>query len=732
RGDETVRLPLAAWRAHEAELQQLRDGAARADADRRVIIGETRYRGRSDGRNLRLVLTLRAQLADSAATKSVEVVGTDAVLVSATHEGRAVSLARVDDRWVWLTAARGHVELEVELVIPPRGPRGSIEYRFGVVESPVTELEAFFVEAQLSPRVTGAVTSSVEPSAGGTKLRAILGPTRELHVVGFHDVDARDARPAKLYAETESLVSLSDDSVELFSVVGVTILYAPAKRFRIALPAGFDLVSADGQGAFQYAIEDDAVHGRVLVGETAFGIERHYEISLRLQRSLAPSDTALPLPLPRLLDVERDSGFVALEVPGKLSIAGVDGEGLVGIDVRELPQTILKSSVSPVVRAFRYTGDVRTATVTVARHPEKPLAAGGVDVLRATSVLTSDGRVMTDLLFTIRNNLQQYLALELADGAEVKSAVLEGDPIKPSRDRDGRILVPLRRSRSTGSGLAPFRVQLVYEQSIDDLGLAGRRALALPKVLAPIASVDWSVFAPGPFDVHLASPVGPETFVKNAQWHRGADGSFDEGDALAEGEEGTLGASDGAIEEDADGEGMIEGEGVIEGEGAIEGVDAAVHGEARASGVMPVRVQLPRDGQRLGLQRFWIGAGDVVTAELWYLRAPLGLALELAAALAVLVALAIVAHRRRWLARVPSPRPWIEAQAVALWVTARAGFASIGEAFEALRPSGLVVALAAMGVRFAAIATKLVILAIVVVALVFQVRTLLALLANPL
>lgn len=630
--EEEVRLPLETWSRTQARLEELRAAVARSRGAQPVIVGETIYRGRSDGRNLRITLSLRAQLAQTDAFKEVPIVGSDAVVLTAKHQGRPIALTQAGARWVWLTRARGAVDLEVELVVPPRGPRGSIEYRFGVVESPVTELLATFAHQDLSPRVTGAVTHRVESAGGGIRLQAILRPTSEIHIVGFHDVEASDAgRQAKLYGETMSLVSISDDGIDLFAVVSLTILYAAERRFRIELPAGYDLVSADGEGAFQYTVE--AVDGRqVLVGETALGIRDGYEISLRAKRALAPGERRVTLPSPRLLGVERDAGFVAVEVPGKLSIEGVDGAGLVPIDVRELPEAIIESSVSPVVRAFRYSGERGEASVELARYPERPLDAGGIDHLRATSVVTADGRLMTDLLFTIRNNLQQYLVLTMDPGDEVLSAVLDGNPIKPSRDDQGRVLVPLVRSRGGAAGLVPFRVQLVYERATDGLGALGRRTLELPKLQVPVSSVSWSVWVPGGYRTsRLAAPLYDQVFVKNARWHRGAPAfEHDEGDW-------------GGGTEDMDHEEQVQ----VQAPGARP--DRADRAD-RASGAMPVRVRLPRAGVELNHRRYWVDGAEPVSVAFTYARTPLVLGGKAAAGLAVLLTVGLLL-RRRWRVR---------------------------------------------------------------------------------
>jgi hypothetical protein len=726
--DESVTVPLELWKEKQDRLADLRAADERRAGESEVVVGETIYRGRSDGRNLHLTLTLRADLARSDAFKTVEVLGADAVILSARAGKQPIALSQRGRRWVWQTTKSGPVEIEVELVIAPRGPRGSIEYAFEVIKSPITEIVARFPGRDLSPQVTEAVANRVRVENGATILEAQLSPTETIHIVGFHDIDAEDkGREAKLYGQTMSLVSLADDYVDLFSVIDVAILYAPARRFQVELPAGYDLVSADGEGAFQYTVE--AIAGRrVLAGETAVGIKQHYQISLRLHRTLATTEREIVLQVPRLRDAERDAGFVAVEIPGKLSIERVDPKDMVGIDVRELPAPILRSSVSPIVRALRYTGLRAAAVVEVARHPEKALAAGGVDALRATSVVTEDGRVMTDLAFTIRNSLQQYLAVVLDPGAEVKSAVLDGDPIKPSKDATGRVLVPLRRSKRGPSGLVPLVVQLVYETKIVPLGAFGARPLELPRIVAPVSSVEWSVYVPRTYGASkLHSEVAPAVFLKNARWQRGpAESGAEEAEdapdlgagALGDGEDANAGPED----EDED-------------DGKVIGSAAATPSGDRASGAMPVRVQLPRDGHQLVHRRFWVDAEDPVKVELRYLVTPLPLVLEALAA-AVLAALAaILALRRRaHLARL--------AAAVTRYAKAtgehtrselvRASGGLWAELEERRKKTLLLFAVLAPSTRIAWIAAKLTALGVVSAILLVQVLRLIALLQNPL
>lgn len=590
-----VRVPLDVFSARQARLEQLRAKVAAQQSAPAPVLQETVYRGRSDGRNLRFELRLVAQF--SAAGQRLAILGDDVVVHSATQDGKPVALVDEGAGWSWIGDGPGRRELVVELVVPPRGPRGSIEYRFFVADSPVTRLSVDFDTPDLSPQITNAVSRRIRSSESGTHLEAVLKPTNEIHIVGLHYVRTSAGRAAKVYGQTHNLVSLSGESVELFSVVDYTILYAPQKTFRIELPAGYDVVSADGQGAFHHRIEV-VDHKPVLVGETAFGMRDHYEISLRLKRTLAVDEKRVQMPVLELLDVERDTGFVAIEIPGKLSVEGVDGDGLVPLDVRELPEKIVMSAVSPVVRAFRYADRRGPVWLRVARYPERALATGGVDQLVATSVVTTDGRIMTDARLELRNVLEQYLALEIDERATVESATIDGRPVKPSRDDRGRVLLPLVRSKREGGRLVPFEVQLVYRFDVAAMSLVGRRELVLPKLDVPVSSLEWNVYVPGGYAAtELDGPVRPQVFAQNAQWH-------------------DAGLSIPFVQTTEDAE-----------EAALE--EASTYGFSNAtdagSGAMAVQVRIPRRGQHRVYRRYWIDANEPTAVRFTFVRAPIEL-----------------------------------------------------------------------------------------------------------
>jgi hypothetical protein len=198
---------------------------------------------------------------------------------------------------------------------------------------------------------------------------------------------------------------------------------------------------------------------------------------------------------------------------------------------------------------------------------------------------------------------------------EVRSAHLDGDTIQPSRDENGRLMLPLKRSEG-GERLEPFTVQVVLESRIDPLGLAGQRRLVLPAIALPVSSAKWSVFLPSNnIYGELEGDVDAEPLAAEASWHQPV------GSAAP--------VRFGARKPGQD-----------------TGADAAAL-EAGGSGMMSIRIEIPRSGTRLELERYWLGEGAPLEVSFRFLRGWLRFPAGILAALIVAAGLAFAATARR-------------------------------------------------------------------------------------
>ena len=594
----SVRLPIATfqrlWEQARRAAGAPTAGPARASAPA-VIYGSASYSGQATPRALLLTLQLRVTLDRPGRWKIVPLVGAGTVLRRARADGQPISVSRRSGYHAWITRRTGSVRLELDLVVPRRGPRGAIEYDFEVVRTPITRFACTFPRAGLEPRLDAAITTAVRTEGARTLLQATLRPTTRIHVVGFKDLGDGPARRARVYAESMSLLSLQGRSQELFSVIRYTILYAGARSFSVLLPGDVSVVSADGKGAFSYELERRA-DGTLLRGETAFPIRDSFEISLRLRRAQPHKRgrQIFDVPLPRCLGVERDAGWLAVEVPGKLRLREQRRERVVAVDVRQLPPELVRSAVSPILGAYRFHGARRRLALATTRLPEQVAASSSIDRARAFSVVSGEGSVLTELRYTLRNRMRRSLALRMPAGARVRSVLLDGRPVKPSRDSAGRLVLPLSRSAGSVAQLRGITAQLVFESQLGALSWVGRPELELPRVELPVSTLVWSVYLPARnlySGLRSGGRDGEAQYHGQVSWRRPSD------------PDPAAGAGGGA------------------GAAGAAGLTAAADGLASSgAGAMPVRIQLPRAGQRLDLTRYWIDQDQQVSARVDFFR----------------------------------------------------------------------------------------------------------------
>ncbi len=543
-----------------------------------VVLGASHFSGRAVDGALALHLTVEVTLAGGEAWKVVPLVGEQVVVLSASVDGRDAPLGRTSGYHVWNTRETGEHRVELELLVPPQGRRGSLEYDFRIAKTPSTTFSCSFPGSDLEPRLRGAVVAEVRASGDRTTLDATLKPTSRVHLVGFRDLGSEATAEARLYAEGLHLASLSDGKLELFSVLRYTILYAGNRRFDLRIPEGFDVVSAEGQGAFRYSlVRGDS--GTLLQGETAYPIRNAYEISLRLERSIDTTGAPITVALPQSVGVEREVGWVGVEVTGNLKLDEIERSGALAVDVRQLPLEMVQSAVSPVLRAWRYhAGDARIVLSALAL-PEQDPASAAIDTVVADTVLSPEGRRLTDLRITLRNRLRHSLRVTLPEGAVVRSTLLDGQPIRPSRADDGALLFPLKRSAGEG-GSESFTLQIVLEEEADALPLAGRLALRLPTFELPVSSLKWSAWVPRSSEYSaLEGDVAAQRVAGTGRWYQAP-----------------LGVD----------------EGLMAGLGPAGG-GAASSGDA---GAMPVRIDIPKSGRRLDYSRYWLEADQPVESGL--------------------------------------------------------------------------------------------------------------------
>src|SRR5262249_48684305 len=155
----------------------------------------------------------------------------------------------------------------------------------------------------------------------------------------------------------------------------------------------------------------------------------------------------------------------------------------------------------PILSAFRYqrnAGAQIGVAMDVKRFADAAVLAAVADRAVATTLVTSEGRTLTEISLQVQNRAQPFLKVMLPPGATMVSVDVAGRPAKPVLAPDGT-RVPLLRPGFRPTG--PYNVSFVYLHAGSPFAKKGERDMTLPKMDLPVQVLEWELFVPDSYSV---------------------------------------------------------------------------------------------------------------------------------------------------------------------------------------------------------------------------------------
>jgi len=350
--------------------------------------------------------------------------------------------------------------------------------------------------------------------------------------------------PARLYADTQTLVRVEQGLVRCTATIDFAILRSPVKQFKVDVPADFEFIRAQGEHVAATSlseIRDPRARTRTATIDLRRGAIGRHTLTLVYERRLKKDETKLAVGVPSPLNVVQRRGSVGVAVHGGLEVTAVASSDARPVDVKKLPAALWGRATAPLIRGFRYDAGSPTVRLTVTQHKQVAVLVAMSDACEASTVVTPEGRVITKVMYILRNNQKQFMKLDLPEGATVWSTFVQDRPVTPVRNEAGQLLIPLRKSeevteedeeegktyrwrrdkrRSDRRGelrvarermqrakrleradeppkdLKPYDVEIVFVTPNVKLDARGNVKLALPKADIPVGLMAWAVFLP--------------------------------------------------------------------------------------------------------------------------------------------------------------------------------------------------------------------------------------------
>jgi len=456
-------------------------------------VGSVDVRVRVDGTSARASARLQGDVFAAGAVR-VPIVSTAAVVDARLGE-KPVALVRGEKEDSAILPGPAPFVLDLELALAVQVETGGAAltipaFPAGVVRAEI-EVPGNGADVSLTPGVLIRKTTR----KGHTTIEATLWPHHPTRVAWTsREAVAAAPRESRWLSEVKTLVTLEEADLRLTSLVDVDVIQGEPARFDVDLPPGFELVDVSGP-----TLEStDTADGRLGLKVTS-PATRHHQFLVLLER--ATMEGALQPPLVAVAGAQRETGEVAVEGVGTLELQATEEGTLRRIDVRELDAALRSLAQHPLLAGFRYhrrPSDPPRLRLEVRRFPDAAVLAAVAERATVTTLLTGQGRMLTEVALTVRNQGQPFLRVILPNGAQILSADIAGEKVKPVLGSDG-VRVPLLRAGFRPAG--PYPVSFVYVQSGAPLGKKGEARLALARVDVPIQVVEWEVFLPDRYKV---------------------------------------------------------------------------------------------------------------------------------------------------------------------------------------------------------------------------------------
>jgi hypothetical protein len=448
-------------------------------------------RARVDGGAVRATMTVNGEVFQTGSVKVPLI--SNATLLDARSTDRPLPLVAEGNAHIAVVTgpASFSATLEWGTAITASPGRGS----FVLPVPPAGSVTATFdVPGEQSDlRVTPGLVLRRTSAGGRTTVEATLDPGSPTQV-WWSSRDTGPATPprdARLLSDVKTLVTIGDADLRLLSLVDVTVVQGEPTEFEVRIPAGYELAGVTGS-----SLDRSEQQGQRLVLVVSAPSRRRHQFLINLERPSAGGSFKLETGFPTVPAAQRETGEIAVEGLGTLEISAVDPPGLRRMDVREVDQALTSVARQSLLSAYRYqrsaTG-VLSLALDVTRFPDASVLAAIAERAVATTLVTSEGRALTEVSLWLRNRAQPFMKVSLPPGASMLSVDVAGSPAKPAEGADG-MRVPLLRPGFRPDG--PYSVSFVYLHAGRAFAKKGEMQMALPRMDVPVSVVEWELFLP--------------------------------------------------------------------------------------------------------------------------------------------------------------------------------------------------------------------------------------------
>lgn len=441
---------------------------------------------------------------------------TGLTILNARQEGKSLPLEEEGPVSMAILPGASEFSVALETGMPLAIEAGRASFNLPVPSAGSVRLQLVIPGDHSMVRISPGLITSRTTEKGQTTLEATLVPGQPANISWITGIVQAPVvkHEVRFLSDVKTLVTVNDEELRIAALADVTVIQGDPTQFMVDAPTGYEITGVSGS-----TVDSSEIEKGKLVIRLNSSAPRSHEFLISMQRPL--SGTKADAPIIGFSDTQRETGELLVEGTGAMELTATEGGGLKRMDLKEVNPYLRSLARFPLQAAFRYHRQP-TETPTLAlewtRFPDSTVLAAVAEHAVVTTLVTVEGRTLTEVKLTIKNQAQPFLKVNLPQGATIVSADVAGEKVKPVQGPDGN-RVPLLRTGFRPNG--PYDVSFVFMDSGAPFAKKGGSELSLPSMDVPITLLEWELFLPEQYKVKdfggdaIAAYLLPAAMVEN-------------------------------------------------------------------------------------------------------------------------------------------------------------------------------------------------------------------------
>ncbi len=316
-----------------------------------------------------------------------------------------------DGRYTVSTARAGQLRIAVDFALRATGDQVQ-GITFPVPRTPITTLEFDLPHRGLEVEVPGAQQLEVSERGGGTHVFAVLTPTETVSLRWRKKIAEAPAGPAKVYADTLTLISIEEDAVRINVEIALSVLQNTIPALWLRVPEGYNILDVRGPGVGDWR-ELTRKEETYLEVPFDFPKKGNFALTVAAEKILPGAAQAAGYEGFTVVDAIREKGFLGVELKGAAEVVVSSVEGADVLDVSELPGALIGRSLKPLIFGFKYLRSPYALVLDIKKHEEVRVISTVIDLASGVTLVTEDGKIVHRVVYSVRNTSKQFLELAL-------------------------------------------------------------------------------------------------------------------------------------------------------------------------------------------------------------------------------------------------------------------------------------------------------------------------------